>query len=301
MEIIIQDFEALEDYIRGFAAGHINMLGIIGSAGIQKSTVVRQIMGDTARYIEGIATPFELHRELWRWLNKPFVIDDVDHLCSNRTMVSQLKSLCDTRTVKRVCWHTAATLLDEEGIPREFDTRTRVIIIANMWKTIDKNIGALQDRGHIIRFQPSVQAVHARVVNWFKDAEIYDFIGEHLRSIPEPSMRHYVESLELKNAGIDWRGPLLSTWGVDPRTALVIQLQCDETLPSQEAKATAFTAKTGLCRRTYFYTLDRVRRDQEKHCTLALPKKNPVQKCNPLAVASVASDHVPMEAPVGIS
>ena len=39
-------------------------------------------------------------------------------------------------------------------MPREFTTRSRVVIISNDWKTLNKNVAALQDRGHVFLFQP---------------------------------------------------------------------------------------------------------------------------------------------------
>ncbi len=53
-------------------------------------------------------------------------------------------------------------LSEKEGIPREFTTKSRVVIIANDWRTLDRNVAALQDRGHVLLFQPSPAEVHAR-------------------------------------------------------------------------------------------------------------------------------------------
>ncbi len=40
----------------------------------------------------------------------------------------------------------------ELGIPREFTTRSRVVIMSNEWKTLNKNVAALHDRGHVVFF-----------------------------------------------------------------------------------------------------------------------------------------------------
>jgi hypothetical protein len=58
-------------------------------------------------------------------------------------------------------------------VPREFTTRSRVIIIANDWNTLNTNVAALQDRGHMLHFRPSAADVHQQAGKWFDDREIY--------------------------------------------------------------------------------------------------------------------------------
>jgi hypothetical protein len=77
------------------------------------------------------------------------------------------------------------------NIPREFVTNSRVIIICNDWKTLNHNVAALQDRGHVLVFQPSAAEVHAQAGTWFDDREIYEWFGAHVHRIREPSFRHY--------------------------------------------------------------------------------------------------------------
>ena len=80
---------------------------------------------------------------------------------------------------------------------------TSAIIIANDWRTLNENVAAVQDRGHVLSFEPTPAKVHRRVGEWFEDEEIYAWFGRHLRVIAKPSMRHYVRAKELKAAGLD--------------------------------------------------------------------------------------------------
>ena len=84
--------------------------------------------------------------------------------------------------------------------------RSRVIIICNDWRTLNSNVSALQDRGHVLVFQPSAAEVHAQAAEWFKDKEpeIYEWFGKNLHRIREPSFRYYVRAAELKAAAMDW-------------------------------------------------------------------------------------------------
>src|SRR5207249_3818093 len=111
--------------------------------------------------------------------------------------------------IKTVAWHTDAKTLDRERIPRQFTTESRVLIIANEWRTLSGNVAAVEDRGHVILFRPTALEVHLRTALWFWDQEIFDFIGERLHLIAEPLMRAYVGAHELKRAGLDWRRILL--------------------------------------------------------------------------------------------
>ena len=74
---------------------------------------------------------------------------------------------------KTVAWHSDARNLERQRIPREFTTRSCAVIISNDWQTLNKNVAALQDRGHVLLFQPTAAEVHARAGTWFDDQEIY--------------------------------------------------------------------------------------------------------------------------------
>jgi hypothetical protein len=59
-----------------------------------------------------------------------------------------------TDPVKFVGWHTAAKQLDKAGVPRDFHTESKVCIIANVWKELNKYIAAVEDRGLLVDFRP---------------------------------------------------------------------------------------------------------------------------------------------------
>ncbi len=131
-----------------------------------------------------------------------------------------------------MAWHSDARSLERPGIPREFSARSRVVIISNDWNTLNKNVAALQDRGHVLLFQPGAAEVHAHAGRWFDDPEIYAWFAQNLHRVREPSLRHYVRAKELMAAGMDWTEALAtelgihghalspSYWPVKPTTAL---------------------------------------------------------------------------------
>jgi hypothetical protein len=168
-------YERLDEYLRAFAQGHFHLMIPVGAGGLAKSRSVRAVLSDgEACWIECNATPFGMYAKLYRHRDEFVVIDDVDALYADRSGVRLLKCLCQTEEEKAVAWHSDARSLERQGIPREFVTKSRVVIISNDWQTLNKNVAALQDRGHALLFRPTAAEVHEKAGTWFDDQEIYE-------------------------------------------------------------------------------------------------------------------------------
>jgi hypothetical protein len=249
--LYVTTYAKLHEYLTAFAQGHLNLVILVGPAGLAKSRTVRSLLGNRASWIEGNATPFGMYENLYRHRDQFVVIDDVDSLYADRSGVRLLKCLCQTETEKTVAWHSDARRLEKHGIPREFVTRTRVIIIGNDWRTLNRNVAALQDRGHVLVFQPSAAEVHAQADGWFDDPAIYVWFGAHLHRVREPSFRHYVRAKELKAAGMDWT-EVLDTGPENPRERLAAEILASAAYPTTGEKVQAFVQRGGGCRATFF-------------------------------------------------
>jgi hypothetical protein len=247
----IKTYQRLDEYLRAFAQGHFHLLILVGSGGLAKSRSVRAVLGDKGCWIEGNATPFGMYAKLYRHRDEFVVIDDVDGLYTDRSGVRLLKCLCQTEEAKAVAWHSDARSLERQGIPREFTTTSRVVIICNDWKTLNKNVAALQDRGHVVFFEPSAAEVHAQAGKWFDDQEIYAWFAANLHRVREPSLRHYVRARELKAAGMDWTD-ILATGDDNRRARLAAELLASDTYDTIEARAAAFVKQGGGCRATFY-------------------------------------------------
>ncbi len=250
--VVLRTYAELDQFLRQFAAGKFGLLIIVGRPGLQKSRNVRAVLGPGVCWIESNTTAFGMYCRLFEHRDEVIVLDDVDSLYADRAAVRLLKCLCQTERQKTLAWHSYAKALEREDIPREFTTESRVLIIANVWKTLNSNVTAIEDRGHVLLFEPSPLEVHSRVAQWFWDQEVFDFVARHLHLIAEPSMRHYLAAWELKQAGFDWRSRLLERWATDDRTVLVAQLKADPSYVSEEDRVRAFKEKGGGCRQTYF-------------------------------------------------
>jgi hypothetical protein len=247
----LTSYQRLEAYVRAFAEGHFHLLILIGEGGLGKSRSVRAALGGQGCWIEGNATPFGMYARLYRHRDEFIVIDDVDGLYGDRSGIRLLKCLCQTEEEKSVAWHSDARSLERQGIPREFTTKSRVVIISNDWKTLNKNVAALQDRGHVVFFEPSAAEVHAQAGTWFDDAEIYAWFAANLHRVRQPSLRHYVRARELKAAGMEWTD--IPAEGDDNRRArLARELLESNAYDSIEARAAAFVKQGGGCRATFY-------------------------------------------------
>ena len=244
-------YDRLEAYLRAFAEGHFHLLILVGAGGLAKSRSVRAVLGGEGCWIEGNATPFGMYAKLYRHRDEFVVIDDVDALYADRSGVRLLKCLCQTEEEKSVAWHSDARSLERQGIPREFTTKSRVVIISNDWKTLNKNVAALQDRGHVLLFQPRAAEVHRKAGEWFDDREIYEWFGANLHRVREPSLRHYVRARELKAAGMDWTEVLAAEDG-NRRAGLAAELLASDAYGSTAERVEAFVEQGGGCRATFF-------------------------------------------------
>jgi hypothetical protein len=201
--------------------------------------------------IDGRARALGIDIAAYEHRDRPIVLDDVDGLYADRRGIRLMKTLCQTDPVKSLSWQTCASALDRLGIPRQFTTTSRVAVIANAWKSLNADVSALEDRGHVLHFVPSAVEVHREAGRWFWDQEVFDFVADHLHLVERPSLRVYPLAWELKAAGMDWKAGVLSRCLAG--TAYdVARLKADPAFASEEDRVRAFVAGGLGCRATYF-------------------------------------------------
>jgi hypothetical protein len=284
--IRLATYAELEQIVAAFARGDLNLLILLGSHGLGKSRVVREATAGQACWLEGNTSPFGLYCQLWRHRHRCVVLDDLDGLYASREGVCLLKCLTQTEPHKTVSWHTDAATLRREEIPRQFRTTSRVAIVTNDWKTLNRHVAAVQDRGHVVIFEPSALEVHRRTSTWFWDQEIFDFIGARLHLLCEASMRHYVAAWELKQAGIDWRSLVLSRC-LSGKALLVAQLQASNAYSSEAERVKAFIARGGGSRSTYFNLAKKLRAPAVAVPSICLTSPVPARRATEDAMLNV--------------
>jgi hypothetical protein len=247
----VPTYVELEQYVRAFAVGHLNLLMLFGPPGVGKSRCVRQALDHRVGWISGQATPLGIYMQAYKHRHQPLVLDDVDGLYADRTGIRLLKSLCQTEPRKTLSWHTATPILKRRGVPQRFTTRSRVALVGNDWKTLNADVAALEDRGHVLVFEPTALEVHRQAAGWFWDQEVFDFVAGHLHLIARHSLRTYQQASELKQAGLDWRQAVLHRFLTGPALA-VARLKADPSFTSEAARVEAFVQSGAGCRASYF-------------------------------------------------
>jgi hypothetical protein len=254
----VPTYVELEQYVRAFAAGHLNLLMLFGPPGVGKSRCVRQALDNHVCWISGQATPLGIYMQAYEHRHRPLVLDDVDGLYADHSGVCLLKSLCQTEPRKTLSWHTATPILQRQGVPHQFVTTSRVALVGNDWKTLNADVAALEDRGHVLLFEPTALEVHRHAAGWFWDQQIFDFVAAQLHLMARHSLRTYRQAYELKRAGLDWRRAVLSRCLTGP-ALLVARLKAEPSYPSEAARVRAFVAAGGGCRATYFHHARKLR------------------------------------------
>ncbi|MEO6808381.1 MAG: hypothetical protein ABI353_04645 [Isosphaeraceae bacterium] len=214
-----------------------------------------KLPGRHARWMNNRISPIMMYSNLYDFLDAPFVCDDVDAMLRGndaKAFVSLLKALCDTRPVRKVSWHSQNKELRQNGVPREFSTKSHVCIIANQWGELDRNLGALEDRAILASFVPARVTIHERAGTWFDDKEIYGYIGTRLDRIAGLSFRLYVKAKELKGAGLDWQKYVDSTVNAEDPKSVVRRIDQDESFRSVAERVAYFREVTGQVRSVYF-------------------------------------------------
>jgi hypothetical protein len=141
---------------------------------------------------------------------------------------------------------------------RQHTTTSSLALIGNDWKTLNADVAALEDRGHVLLFEPTALEVHRQAAGWFWDREIFDFVASHLHWIRHHSLRTYGQAWELKQAGLDWRRAVLSRCLSGP-ALLVARLRADTSFASEAARVQAFIAAGAGCRATYYHYARKLR------------------------------------------
>src|SRR5262249_61608446 len=134
----------------------------------------------------------------------PLVPNASAALSADRSGIRLLKPLCQSEPIKTLSWHTATPILQRREVPSHFTTTSRVALIGNDWRTLNNDVAALEDRGHVLVFEPTALEVHSQAAGWFWDQEIFDFVAGQLHLISKHSLRTYRQAWELKRAGLDW-------------------------------------------------------------------------------------------------
>src|SRR5262249_38426799 len=141
----------------------------------------------------------------------------------------------------------------------------------------------LEDRGHLLLFEPTVLEIHRQAGAWFWDQEIFDFVARHLHLMRQHSLRIYYQAWELKRAGLDWQQAVLCRHLTGP-ALVVARLKAARRFASEAARVRAFVQSGAGCRASYF-------RHAKGLQPAAAPPKIDLVQTTPSANAVPHADH----------
>ena len=259
----VRTYKELEFFLDMFKKGNAELLIIESRGGLGKSRLVEDKLRNN-RYLRILShvTPMQLYILGYKFKDLPIIIDDVDGLLYNDQNISLLKMFCETRENKRVSWLSTCGLLKEEKIPLSYETKSRVLILTNDFQVLSKKLGALQDRGWFIQFEPNDREILDRI-NQIKDycnvdlskkeiEEVYRVIDQY-SNFCKFSLRTFVKGLALfkqcKEMEIDWEDILLKEMGVNGK--LILVSRCLESCESDKERIGMWESK-GFSKRSFY-------------------------------------------------
>ncbi|MEI8372583.1 MAG: hypothetical protein WCJ35_07090 [Planctomycetota bacterium] len=276
---IIDTYDALREFRDAFFAATMYFLLIIGRHGLSKSHMFEERCRpyhdrdgneiNVAHYVKGNVTPVEAYRLAYEHRNKLLIFDDAERLWANPNGRFLLRDLTENRPTKTVSWRVDNKVLARDGIPKQFDTTSRVCLIMNRFAFGDAaEYDAIADRGHLIYFDPPPAEVHRNSASWYWDQEIHNYIGQHLNLIDcdKLSARTYVKAYERRQKG-DWQEFLARRYFSQAAEQWVVALENDPRYRTVAQKVEEFQRRTGFQRATYYNAKRQLRADGQLETT----------------------------------
>lgn len=284
--ITVKTYAEFRTFANAFAAKKIRLLIILGPPGTGKSRLLTHLVGADCCWIAGHAAPFGVYCLLYEYRDKPTVLDDADGFVRQREGGRLLKCLCQSDVVKIMSWISKNKAIESGDVPNTFETQSVVAIIANEWRADNVDTAALEDRGQVVVFQPSAVEVHQYAATFFWDQEVFDFIGQHLHLIDQPSLRDYIAAWELKAAGLEWKRYVLSRF-LTGTTLEVARIRADSSYPDEAARVEAFKAAKLGTRSTYYNHVKKLNPPEDVPKLLLTHTKPPEEKVTEPPTVSV--------------
>lgn len=222
--MIITKYTELKEYLEMFKKQNADLLIIMSKAGYGKTTILKEVMGkDDFVYVNTHSTPLSTYLTLFEKIDCPVVFDDLDAIFSSPVMVSMLKSLADTSSIKELHYNSTSKLLG--NAPESFKTTSNVCILVNEFNIKNPYLAPLVDRGFYVEFCPSKEEILKKLKQISKSQNIaqnekcvYDFIEENYKKINNLSLRTYVKALQLfRDNEETWKEKFMAVIGFDEK------------------------------------------------------------------------------------
>ena len=233
--MIIKTYSELAFFVNMFKNGNADLLVLESQGGRGKSRLVENIMAEEP-YLKILShiSPMQMFILGYKYIDLPVVIDDCDALLRSEDNISLLKMFCETTPSKEIAWLTTHSLLNQQGIPQRYETKSRVCILTNNFKELTEKVSALKDRGWHIVFEPTDEELLKKIkeiisgvatdMSYEQKLEVYNLIKQYSKFC-DFSLRTFIKGVqickEVQNKEIDWKTILLNDLQVNPKLVLL--------------------------------------------------------------------------------
>lgn len=265
----IKTYAKLEAMVDAFLRRDFPLVAILGTPGLSKSFMLESKMKKKGLYVRGSMSALSFYTGLFDNLDQPVLIDDADDFMADKKCRGYVKLLTETNRIKTMRYDTKTKILDEEGVPRAFDTKSPCCIITNAWSDNDPIYGALRSRAELFLFCPDWAECYRYACTWFKDQEILDYIYDRLEVLKAPDLRIIVKAANRKAAGAEdlcWK-EVINNHVDNPSGLLMRQLVADSRFETETARIVEWCARTGMDRATWYRRVKELRRFMPKENT----------------------------------
>lgn len=264
-------FKPIRELTSMVAKGVANGVVITGEGGIGKTyNVLKQLnslgLKDNEDYVRltTYSTPLEFYRQLYEHKDKKVIlIDDVQSIWTNKTMVSILKGVLDDIGGKRIAQYS--TTSEKKGfVPDKFIVNAGIIIIANNLPLKDRDVKAVISRCHsydmnlhyndvIVLLTDIAKNIQIEGVSQQERLEIVSWLDNYCNASYDLSLRTFNRLIELyQHNKKSWKSLAKNFLNNDEDLEIALQV-CKEYVSAKE-QVKAFIEKSGKSRAT-FYTL----------------------------------------------
>jgi hypothetical protein len=189
---------------------------MVGPGGTGKSTVMAKALPPIdpkdsprdpkqgAHWVRGTVSPSAFYIELFRHLDRTIVADDCHDLYGNPQFRPLLKQINATEPTKVVTWHKLNREMQAQGVPPSFETTSRFVLIGNDWRTMGKDVEAIEDRVHLFKYEPPPNELLLYAAPWFPDQEVLKYAEDAVKAgrLRRLSLRMLIKTVEIKQTGL---------------------------------------------------------------------------------------------------
>jgi hypothetical protein len=166
---IQERFDILDEMTSACKSGTVRAMIVSGPAGVgksygittqlQKASMFDNLQGQLRwEVVKGATSAIGLYKKLWKYADQGnvLVFDDCDAVLYDDLSLNILKAALDSGKKRIIQWNTESRVLQNEGIPDQFEFKGSVIFVTNIKfdfvksKKLQDHLGALMSRCHYI-------------------------------------------------------------------------------------------------------------------------------------------------------